>query len=447
MTSINPVWIIEKKRDGKELSEVEIRSFIEGITRGEVADYQASALLMAVYFQGMNLRETVALTQAMLESGIRYDLSSVPGCKVDKHSTGGVGDKVSLILAPLAAACGIKVPMMSGRGLGHSGGTLDKLESITRFDVHLSQERFTSILSKIGCAMIGQSQKIAPADRKLYALRDVTATVECIPLIVASILSKKLAEGTEALVLDVKVGNGAFMKNREKARKLAKTLIQVANKMGLPCRAILTDMNQPLGSTVGNALEVAESIAILKNEKNPDLGGSGSADLKEVTTQLCAHMLEVSKTVRSLAEGRKLAQKKLADGSAWEVFQKLVELQGGSTQQILDPNQLPSAAQKVTWHALEKGYITHIDTEEIGKILIELGGGRKKASDPIDPSVGLAFHKKLGTQVRKDEPIVTVHASEKTNPEHLEHLSQRFQDAIKISAVRKPVPKLILEYF
>lgn len=447
MSSFNPVWIIQKKRDKTELSETEIRSFIRGVTHGDIPDYQVSALLMAIYFQGMTLAETVALTRSMLESGVQYDLSSIDGQKVDKHSTGGVGDKVSLILAPLAAACGLIVPMMSGRGLGHSGGTLDKLESIRGFNVHLSEEQFQSVLSQVGCAMIGQSEKIAPADKKLYALRDVTATVECIPLIAASILSKKLAEGTQSLILDVKVGNGAFMKNRAQARKLGKTITQVATKMGLPCRAILTDMNQPLGSTVGNALEMAESIAVLRNQKYPILGRSGSADLKEITIQLCAHMLELSKTVRNLAEGRKLAQKKLADGSAWTTFQRLVERQGGSTEQILHPEQLPLATQQITWNASKKGYIHWMNTEMIGKILIELGGGRKKTSDPINSGVGLAFHKKLGNLVRKDDPIVTVYAPKEMSSEKLKELSQSFQEAIEISSTRQLMPKLILEYF
>ena len=442
MSPINPVWVIQKKRDGKELSEAEIRSFIAGLTQGDVADYQATAFLMAVYFQGMSLRETVALTHAMLESGVRYDLSDLPGSKIDKHSTGGVGDKVSLILAPLAASCGLKVPMMSGRGLGHSGGTLDKLESISGFNVHLSQEQFKFILGKIGCAMIGQSEKIAPADKKLYSLRDVTGTVECIPLIVASILSKKLAEGSEGLVLDVKVGNGAFMKTRDQARKLAKTLIQVAGKMGLPCRALLTDMNQPLGSTAGNALEVAECIAVLRDKKAPGLGASGSGDLKELTIQLCAQMLELGKIVRNQAEGRKLAQKKLADGSAWKVFQALVQDQGGSLEQILDPDKLPTTSRKLSWEAAKKGYITRMDTEAIGKILVDLGGGRKRASDPIDPGVGLVFHKKLGGLVHKGEPIVTVHAPENLD---LAPLEQRFREAVQVTSARKPVPKLVIE--
>jgi len=436
-----PSWIIQKKRDGKELKKEEVHGFVRGIISGEVADYQASAFLMAVYFRGMTLDETVALTEAMLESGDRYDLSKIRGSKVDKHSTGGVGDKVSLILAPLAAACGLKVPMMSGRGLGHSGGTLDKLESIAGFNVNLSREKFEEILGKVGCAMTGQTEKIAPADRKLYALRDVTGTVECIPLIVASILSKKLAEGTNALVLDVKVGSGAFMKTREQARKLAKMLIQVARKMNLPCRAVLTSMNQPLGYAVGNAIEVRESIEILKNERLADLS---SADLKELTIQLCAHMLELGGVVRNLAAGRKLAHSKLADGSAWKVFQELVLAQGGDVTQLTKLSGLPMAPQRVTWKAKKRGFIWKMNTEDLGKILIELGGGRKKVTDKVDPSVGMIFHKKLGNKVQSGEPLVTIYANEKTDLNPLEAL---FHETVEITGARKPVPKLIFEQY
>ncbi|OFZ22786.1 MAG: thymidine phosphorylase [Bdellovibrionales bacterium GWB1_55_8] len=435
----NPVWTIEKKRDGQKLSREEIQAFIAGLASGQTADYQATAFLMAVFFRSMSLEETVYLTEAMLASGERYDLSHITGPKVDKHSTGGVGDKVSLILAPLAAACGLKVPMMSGRGLGHSGGTLDKLESISGFDVHLSRGRFEQMLKELGCSMIGQSEKIAPADKKLYSLRDVTGTVECVPLIAASILSKKLAEGTGALVLDVKVGSGAFMKTKEQARKLAKTLIQVGKKMDLPCRALLTDMSQPLGYAVGNALEVRESVQLLRNEKDPVFG---SADLKEITIQLCAQMLEVGGVTRTLAQGRTLARRKLEDGSAWKIFREMTRIQGGSVEQIDDLSKLPAAPRIVQWGAKKNGHLARMDTETVGKILVDLGGGRKKASDSIDPAVGLLFHKKLGTKVRQGEPIVTVHAAENSD---LAALESRFHDAIDISTARKPVPKLIIE--
>jgi pyrimidine-nucleoside phosphorylase len=444
---LSPAWIIQKKRDDEELSDTEIRGFIRGLATGEVADYQATAFLMATFFRGMTPAETVSLTRAMLESGERYDLSAVKGCKVDKHSTGGVGDKVSLILAPLAAACGLKVPMMAGRGLGHSGGTLDKLEAIRGFDVRVPYPRFVEALQKTGCAIIGQSEKIAPADKKLYALRDVTATVECVPLIVASILSKKLAEGTDALVLDVKVGNGAFMKSREQARKLAKALVTVARKLGLPCRAMLTNMDQPLGYAVGNALEVAECIAILRGDKPEASCEATSSDLKELTIQLCAQMLVLGKACKGLPEARKLAHARLSDGSAWKVFEQMVKAQGGDLSQIQDPSRLPQAAAQVEWTVRKRGYLSRIDTEVVGRILIELGGGRKKASDTVDPAVGFVFQRKLGSRVSSGDPLVTVHLPARVAQDRalLADLEARFQDAIEITGTRKPVPKLVLE--
>lgn len=438
---ITPSWIIQKKRDGKELKKEELCSFIRGLSTGEVADYQAAAFLMAVYFRGMTLDETVALTEAMLESGDQYQLSTISGMKVDKHSTGGVGDKVSLILAPLAAACGLKVPMMAGRGLGHSGGTLDKLEAIPGFNVNLNSERFEQIISQIGCAIMGQTETVASADKKLDALRDVTGTVECIPLIAASILSKKMAEGTNALVLDVKVGSGAFMKTKGDAQKLAQTLIRVSKKMGLPCRAILSSMNQPLGYAVGNALEVQECMEILKNEKNAELS---SVDLKELTIHLCAHMLCLGKIVRSLAEGRKLAQTKLADGSAWKVFLELVRSQGGDPLKITQSNGLPKAPIQVTWKSKKRGYIGKMNTENIGRILIELGGGRKKANDLINPSVGMIFHKKLGGKIQVGEPLVTVYARHSAG---LEDLETQLHQSLEITGTRQPVPKLVFEQY
>jgi pyrimidine-nucleoside phosphorylase len=442
---LTPAQLIQKKRDGGELSPQEISAFIQGVVSGDVADYQATALLMAIFFRGMTLDETVALTRSMVESGERYDLSSIPGAKVDKHSTGGVGDKVSLILAPLAAACGLKVPMMSGRGLGHSGGTLDKLESISGFRVGLSRDEFVTTLERVGCAMIGQSAAVAPADKKLYALRDVTGTVECIPLIVASILSKKIAEGANGLVLDVKVGSGAFMKNKDQAKKLAKTIIQVGKKLGISVKAILTDMNQPLGYAVGNAIEVRESIEILRAGKtdSESTAALASADLKELTVQLCAQMLELGGIARNMKEGRKIAHARLADGSAWRVFQSLVKAQGGSLGQIEDLSKLPQSPKKVIWKAKKRGFIAKMNTEEIGRILVELGGGRKKASDSVDPGVGMVFHRKLGSRVQPGEPIVTVYARE-TDTGILPQLQERFEAAVEITAQRKSVPKLII---
>jgi pyrimidine-nucleoside phosphorylase len=379
--------------------------------------------------------ETVAYTRAMLESGDRYDFSDIPGIKVDKHSTGGIGDKVSMILAPLAAACGLIVPMMAGRGLGHTGGTLDKLESIPGFSVKLSADKFREALKTIGCAIIGQSETMAPADRKLYALRDVTATVESLPLICGSILSKKLAEGTDVLVLDVKVGSGAFMKSKDQAKKLARALISTAKKSGLKCRAILTNMDQPLGNAVGNAIEIIECIEMLKTN-------SGAGDLKEVTIQLTAQMLEASGKVRTLAEGRKLAIDRLADGSAWKKFQQMVEFQGGSLRVIHDTSLFAKAPKKIEWKAPRRGFITKMNCEELGRMVVDLGGGRKKTSDIVDPVVGFYFHKKLGSKVTAGEPLVTAYLPDGLD---IPAWEKRFHSAVTISPQRKPVPKLILE--
>jgi len=430
---MHPAVLIQKKRDGHALTDKEIRFLIEGISNGTVADYQAAAFLMATYFRLMTPDETVSLTRAMLESGDRYDFSHLPGPKVDKHSTGGIGDKVSLILAPLAAACGLVVPMMAGRGLGFTGGTLDKLESISGFDVRLSREKFAECLKRVGCAIIGQSETICPADRKLYALRDVTGTIECVPLICGSILSKKLAEGAQVLILDVKVGSGAFMRKKDEAKKLAKALITVAKKSGLACRALVTNMDQPLGNSVGNALEVIECIEMMKT-------GTGALDLKEVTIQLCAHMLEAGKVVKTLAQGRKLALEKLQNGSAWKKFQEMVEFQGGSLKQIHDPSLLPRAARTVEWKAPKKGYLVQMNAQEIGQMLVDLGGGRRQTSDRVDPAVGFVFHKKLGARVVAGDSIVTAHLPTGADADEFE---KRLWNAIEIRSERKSVPKLI----
>lgn len=450
---LTPALTIQRKRDGKELTAKQIKDFIQGIATGDVTDYQATAFLMATFFKGMTLDETVALTEAMLASGERYDLSLIPGMKVDKHSTGGVGDKVSLLLAPLAAACGLKVPMMAGRGLGHTGGTLDKLEAIPGYQVKLSRTVFEKTLSDFGCAIIGQSDTMVPADKKLYALRDVTATVECIPLIVSSILSKKLAEGATGIIHDIKVGNGAFMKTRDQARRLAKIMIQVGDKMGLKSRALLTDMSQPLGCTAGNAIEVAECIAVLRGSKKyldhylhctDSTSESCTTELKELTIQLCAHMLDIGGIVKSIAEGRKLAHAKLADGSAWKKFEELVVAQGGSLESIRHPEKLVKASHKIVWTAKKRGFLSKINTETVGRILVELGGGRNKATDTVDAGVGMKFHKKLGSSLKAGDPLVTVWANPKS--ENILHaLENRFQDAIEISAIRKTVPRLVLE--
>ncbi len=445
MNTLMPAWVIEKKREGRPLTDAEIEGFIEGSLSGAVTDYQTTAFLMATYFKGMTFEETAALTRAMLESGERYDLSSIPGMKVDKHSTGGVGDKVSIILTPLAAACGLKVPMMAGRGLGHTGGTLDKLESIRGFKTRLSKADFVRVLTECGCVIGGQTDEIAPADKKLYALRDVTATVECIPLIVASILSKKLAEGAEALVLDVKTGNGAFMKTKERARALAKALLGVAKHMKLPCKAIITDMSQPLGYAAGNSIEVWESIEVLRNQKISPFSQLGSVDLREVTIRLCAQMLEAGKVVRNSAAGRKLAQDRLADGSAWEIFRKMTIAQGGDVSQIDHPEKLPISSRRWVFKAHKRGYITQMDTEALGKLIVDMGGGRKKTTDIVDPSVGIVFHKKLGAKLSVQDEIATLFLPESAKTDAEARWKTWLTQAVTISAARKPVPRVIVE--
>ena len=432
---MNPVLTIEKKRDGKTLTPEEMKFFIAGVVSGSIPDYQASAFLMATFFQGMSLDETASFTQAMLLSGDVYDFSHLKKPIVDKHSTGGIGDKVSLILAPLAAACGMVNPMMAGRGLGHTGGTLDKLESIRGFKTRLTEEKFTEAMKKIGCAIIGQTDTIAPADRKLYSLRDVTATVECTPLICGSILSKKLAEGTKNLILDIKVGNGAFMASKEQAKKLAKVLISVSKKMDLKCRALLTNMDQPLGNAAGNALEVIEAIELLSTGKRP-------IDLREVTIALCAQMLEMSGVVKNEREGRKLAIQKLEDGSALKKFVEMVEFQGGDVSQILDPSLFPKAPIQTEVKSTLKGYVTAFETKEIGQLLIEMGAGRKTAEDAINPSVGIVFHKKIGNRVEKGESLATLHLRQHSSVEEFEFKLRRL---IKVKAEQKRAPKLIGE--
>jgi pyrimidine-nucleoside phosphorylase len=445
--AITPAWVIQKKRDGEELSPQEITAFIQGVTSGEIADYQASAFLMAVFFRGMTSTETTALTQAMVQSGATYDLGKIPGFKVDKHSTGGVGDKVSIILAPLAAACGLTVPMMAGRGLGHTGGTVDKMEAIPGYKTLLSPDEFRKVLKEVGCAIVGQSPQIAPADRKLYALRDVTATVECIPLIVASILSKKIAEGTQGLVMDIKIGNGAFMKTKAEARALAKGLIDVSAKFGVKTRAVLTSMDQPLGCTAGNTLEILECLEIL-NPSGPQLlpcsPGCASTDLKELTIHLTAMMLLAAKKAPSLPAARKIVQARLQDGSAYQRFLQMVEAQGGDLRAIHHPERLPIAPHQLVWNSPKSGWLNHMGTQGIGRLLVDLGGGRKKTSDPIDAGVGFVFHKKLGARVRAGEPLVTVFCSD---PKKARSLEEQFQRELLISAQRKPVPKLIEEMF
>jgi pyrimidine-nucleoside phosphorylase len=393
--------LIRKKRDGGSLSTAEIEYLVDGCTTGSIPDYQIAAWLMAVVIRGMTREETAALTHAMLHSGEVLDLTFLPAKRVDKHSTGGVGDKTSLVLAPLVAAGGLYVPMISGRGLGHTGGTLDKLESIPGFRVGLSVPDFHRVLKACGCSMIGQTEKIAPADRKLYALRDVTGTVESPYLICASIMSKKLAEGTDALVLDVKTGSGAFMKKEEDAVFLAELMVETGERMGKQMVALITDMNQPLGRMVGNAMEVQECIEVLH--------GGGPADLRELCLELAAWMFYLGGAVKSVETGKKLSEQIIASGKAFERFRQMVELQGGDISVIDDPARLPSADHRVEVASPAAGYVTAIACEQVGTACVILGGGRERKEDSVDPAVGIVVHKKIGDKVSIGEPLCTIH--------------------------------------
>lgn len=393
--------LIRKKRDGGALSVAEITYIVDAYTAGTIPDYQVAAWLMAVLLRGMKGEELAALTNAMLHSGEVLDLSFLPATKVDKHSTGGVGDKTSLVLAPLVAAGGLYVPMISGRGLGHTGGTLDKLESIPGFRVGLSVPEFHRVLKACGTAMIGQTEKIAPADRKLYALRDVTGTVESPNLICASIMSKKLAEGTDALVLDVKTGSGAFMKKEEDAVYLAELMVETGERMGKQMVALITNMDQPLGRMVGNAMEVQECIEVLH--------GGGAADLRELCLHLAAWMFHLGGTSKTVAEGKQLASEIIASGKAFERFRQMVELQGGDISTIDDPSRLPSADHHIDVLSSSAGYVTEILCEQIGTACVILGGGRERKEDSVDPAVGIVVHKKIGDKVFAAEPLCTIH--------------------------------------
>jgi pyrimidine-nucleoside phosphorylase len=399
-----PQAIIARKRDGHVLTPDEIAAFIHGVTHGEWADYQSAALLMAIFLRGMTADETSCLTDAMMRSGAIADLAGVPGIKVDKHSTGGVGDKVSLVLAPLVAACGVPVPMISGRGLGHTGGTLDKLESIPGFQVGLSLQAYAAQIRRIGVSMIGQTAEIAPADRKLYALRDVTATVESIPLICASIMSKKLAEGINALVLDVTFGRGAFMKEKARARELATAMVAIGHAMGKPTRALLTAMDQPLGRAVGNAVEVIESIEALK--------GRGPADLMEVTFALGGQMLLLGQAASNPSEARARLENAIADGSALAKFRDLVTAQGGDPAVIDDATRLPRARFTREVGAGNAGYVVDVDPMAIAQAALLLGAGRANVSAVVDPAVGLTDLVKVGERVPRGGRLCTIHAND-----------------------------------
>jgi pyrimidine-nucleoside phosphorylase len=395
------VDLIRKKRDSGEHSREEIDFLISGYTRGDIPDYQMAAWLMATWIRGLNRSETAALTEAMLYSGEVVNLDRIPGKKVDKHSTGGVGDKTSLILAPIVAAGGLTVPMISGRGLGHTGGTLDKLESIPGFNVNLSLEQFFNVLRECGMGLIGQTAEIAPADKKIYALRDATSTVENIGLICASIMSKKLAEGIDALVLDVKTGSGACMKREEDAVRLAELMVETGQRMGKKIVALITDMNQPLGRMAGHSNEIAECIDVLS--------GGGPTDLVELSVELSAWMFFLGERTKTLDDGRHLAEKMIATGQAKEKFKQGIRLQGGDERVIDDPQLLPQARSRADVASPSAGFIAATNCEQLGTALATLGGGREKKEDTIDHAVGLEFHKRIGDRVEKGEPLATIH--------------------------------------
>ncbi|UCF47586.1 MAG: thymidine phosphorylase [Myxococcales bacterium] len=397
--------LIVRKREGRKLGAEEVRGLVFGFMNGSVTDYQMSALAMAVYFRGMDFDETVAMTLAMRDSGEVLSLDDIEAPKVDKHSTGGVGDKVSICLAPIVAACGVVVPMMSGRGLGHTGGTLDKLEAIPGFRVDLSIRQFRAQLRKIGCALIGQTGDLAPADKRLYALRDVTGTVESIPLITSSILSKKLAEGIDALVLDVKVGRGAFMKTESDARELARSLVRVGTLGGKRVSALLTNMDAPIGYTIGNALETAEALEILH--------GEGPDDLRELTYELAAEMLRAAGVTKSKPQALRRIELAVADGTALQKMRQIVKAQDGDPGVVDNPDRLPLARHRSSITATAEGYVADIDPLELGYASMGLGAGRSRAQDAVDPGAGIRLHVQVGDRVRAGDAVATLYASQR----------------------------------
>ncbi|MDY6141529.1 MAG: pyrimidine-nucleoside phosphorylase [Bacilli bacterium] len=424
------VDVIIKKRNGLELSEEEIRFFVEGFTSGEIPSYQASSLAMAILFKGMNKKEIGILTDAMLHSGETIDLSCIEGIKVDKHSTGGVGDKTSLVLGPLVAACGVKLAKMSGRGLGHTGGTLDKLESIPGCKIGLSREEFINQVNKYGLAIVGQTGNLVPADKKLYALRDVTGTVESIPLIASSIMSKKLASGSDTILLDVKFGSGAFMKDIDQARLLARTMVDIGDHLHRDTRAILTDMDQPLGLAIGNSLEVIEAINTLN--------GNGPSDLVELCLGAGAIMLMQAKKTSSIEEGRKLLQEKIDNKEALEKLCDLVRAQGGDESYIRDPSKFEKAKYIIAIKAENEGYVKQINALEIGDSAMRLGAGRATYDDVIDPSSGIVLAKKVGDKVNVGDVLCTVYTNKEDNASILKDIHDSFKlsnDIVKINPI------------
>lgn len=428
------VDIITKKRDGGELTDQEITFFVNGYVEGKIPDYQVSALLMAIVFKGMTNREIVTLTDRMEHSGDVMDLSSIKGVKVDKHSTGGVGDKTTLALGPMVAACGAILAKMSGRGLGHTGGTLDKLESIPGMNVFVSDEQFRKQVSEIGCAVVGQTGQLVPADKKLYALRDVTGTVESMPLIASSVMSKKLASGSDCILLDVKFGNGAFMKSVEAAKELATVMCKIGNALGRDTRAVLTDMEQPLGFAIGNALEVKEAIATLH--------GHGPKDFTDLCLRSGAIMLEQAKIAKTEEEAMEMLKKVIADGSAFEKFRQMVIAQGGDVSYIDHPEKFPESKYVIEVKAPKDGYIKRIVALEIGESAMRLGAGRETFDDVIDMSAGIVLSKKVGDKVKKGDVLCTVH----TNVEDHAQILKDIEDAFHIVDEFVAVPPTVHDY-
>jgi pyrimidine-nucleoside phosphorylase len=414
------VDVIDQKRNGGVLSDEQLQFFVDDVVDGSLPDYQISALLMAIYFQGMTDREQTQLTMKMMHSGERLDLSKIPGIKVDKHSTGGVGDKTSLPLAAMVAALGIPVPMISGRGLGHTGGTLDKLEAIPGFQVELSEQDFIKQVAEEKLAIVGATRDVAPADKKIYALRDVTDTVDSIPLIASSIMSKKLASGTDALVIDVKTGAGAFMKTEDSAVKLAKALVAIGKQAGLKCEAVISDMNQPLGSKIGNTLEIEETLDLLK--------GKGPKDLLELVLELGSRMVVMGQQAASLAEARAKLEQTIADGSALARFKAMIKAQHGDPNVVDDYSLMPHAKYQIEYPAQKGGVIAKLTADEIGMASMLMGGGRQKADDQLDYAVGIELHKKIGDSVQKGESIMTIWS----NREDIDDVKELLDQAVAI---------------
>jgi pyrimidine-nucleoside phosphorylase len=437
---MTPVELIKKKREGATLTEGELRWLIQGYVAGTIPDYQMTAFLMACFFRGMSEEETLTFTRLMLHSGIVIDLSDIPGTKVDKHSTGGVGDKVSLILAPIVAACGVPVPMISGRGLGHTGGTLDKLESIPGFRTALSLPEYKSVIRKVGAVLIGQTNEIVPADKKMYALRDVTATVECIPLIAGSIMSKKLAEGIDALVLDVKTGRGAFMQSYEKSLELAQTLVRIGTGFGKETIAFITDMSQPLGTTIGNWLEVVESVECLKGSRGLK---DASSDLMEVTHVLSGAMLMLGKKAKTIADGVALSRASIENGSAYRKLLEITAAQGGDPSALENLELYPLPKYSIEVKTMETGYIGEIDSLELGLTSITLGAGRERIEDVIDPKAGIVLSKKVGDHVDSGETLAVFHTDREAL---LEPARDRVRNAFRVQSAPPRTKPLILSY-